>query len=77
MFLCCSLHLCGYFLSLFSFFFLLSLLVHYFEFYLHYPSSRIMAFGSTQPVTEMSLPGSKERPARKDDNLTAISEPNV
>jgi hypothetical protein len=32
------------------------------------PSSRTMALGSTQPVTEMSirnLPGSKERPERK------------
>jgi hypothetical protein len=39
-----------------------------------------MALGSTQPLTEMStrnLPGSKEQPARKADNLTAIYEPNV
>jgi hypothetical protein len=39
-----------------------------------------MALGSTQPVTEMStrnLPGSKGRPARKTDNLTAICEPIV
>jgi hypothetical protein len=31
-----------------------------------------MALGSTQPLTEMStrnLPGGKERPARKTDNL--------
>jgi hypothetical protein len=44
------------------------------------PSCRTMALGSTQPLTEMStrnLPGSKERPARKADNLTAIFEPNV
>jgi hypothetical protein len=44
------------------------------------PSSRTMALGSTQPLTEMStrnLPGSKGRPARKADNLTAICEPNI
>jgi hypothetical protein len=47
------------------------------------PSSRTMALGSTQPLTEMStrnLPvggGGKKRPARKDDNLTAICEPIV
>jgi hypothetical protein len=38
------------------------------------PSSRTMALGSTQPLTEMStrnLPGGKGRPARKAD-LTAI-----
>jgi hypothetical protein len=43
------------------------------------PSSRIMALGSTQPLTKMStrnLPGGKERPARKAD-LTAICEPTV
>jgi hypothetical protein len=37
-----------------------------------------MALGSTQPLTEMStrnLHGGKGRPARKADNLTAISEP--
>jgi hypothetical protein len=42
------------------------------------PSSRIMALGSTQPLTEMStrnLLGGKRRPARKADNLTAICEP--
>jgi hypothetical protein len=36
-----------------------------------------MALGSTQPLTKMStrnLPGGKGRPARKDDNLTAICE---
>jgi hypothetical protein len=41
------------------------------------PSSRPMAVGSTQPLTEMStrnLPGGKMRPARKADNLTAICE---
>jgi hypothetical protein len=41
------------------------------------PSSRTMALGSTQPLREMStrnLPGGKERPARKADNLTAICE---
>jgi hypothetical protein len=44
------------------------------------PSSRIMALGSTHPLTEMStrnLPGGKGRPARKADNLTAICEPIV
>jgi hypothetical protein len=43
-------------------------------------SSRTMALGSTQPLTEMSprdLPGGKGRPARKADNLTAIYEPMV
>jgi hypothetical protein len=42
------------------------------------PSSRNMALGSTQHLTEIStrnLPGGKGRPARKADNLTAISEP--
>jgi hypothetical protein len=41
------------------------------------PSSRTMALGSTQPLTEMNttnLPGGKGRPARKADNLTAICE---
>jgi hypothetical protein len=34
-----------------------------------------MALGSTQPVTEMkNLPGGKERPAHKAENLTAICE---
>jgi hypothetical protein len=39
------------------------------------PSSRTMALGSTQPLTEMStsrLPGDKGRLARKADNLTVI-----
>jgi hypothetical protein len=43
------------------------------------PSSRPMALGSTQPLTEMStrkLPEGKGRPARKAD-LTAICEPTV
>jgi hypothetical protein len=43
-------------------------------------SSRTMALGSTQPLTETStrnLPGSKKRPARKADKLAAIYEPNV
>jgi hypothetical protein len=42
-------------------------------------SSRVMALGSTQPLTEMStrnLPGTKGRPERKTD-LTAVSEPIV
>jgi hypothetical protein len=44
------------------------------------PSSRTMALGSTQPLTEMStrnLPGGKRRLAPKTDNLTAICEPIV
>jgi hypothetical protein len=44
------------------------------------PSSHTMALGSTQPLTEMNtrnLPGGKERPACKADNLTAIFEPVV
>jgi hypothetical protein len=44
------------------------------------PSSRIMALGSTQPLTEMStrnIPGGKTRPTRRADNLTAICEPIV
>jgi hypothetical protein len=43
------------------------------------PSSGIIALGSTQPLTEMSirnLPGVKGRPARKADNFTAICEPS-
>jgi hypothetical protein len=43
-------------------------------------SSRTMALGSTQPLTEMStrnLPGGKKRPARRTGNLAAIYEPNV
>jgi hypothetical protein len=42
------------------------------------PSNRTVALGSTQPLREMStrnLPGGKGWPARKADNLTAISEP--
>jgi hypothetical protein len=41
----------------------------------HWTSSRTMALGSTQPLTEIStrnLPRGKRRPARKDDNFTAI-----
>jgi hypothetical protein len=44
------------------------------------PSSRTVALGSTQHLTEMSirnLPGGKGRPAGKADNLTAICEPTV
>jgi hypothetical protein len=44
------------------------------------PSSRAMALGSTQPLTEMStrnFPGGKGRPARVADNLTAFCEPIV
>jgi hypothetical protein len=48
--------------------------------FLNFPnaSSRTMALGSTQPLTEMStrnFPGGKGRPARKADNLTALCEP--
>jgi hypothetical protein len=49
-------------------------------FNLPYTSSRTMALGSTQPLTEMStrkLPGDKKQPARRADNLAAICEPNV
>jgi hypothetical protein len=44
------------------------------------PFSCTMALGSTQPLTEVStrnLLESKEWPARRADNLTAICEPNV
>jgi hypothetical protein len=40
-------------------------------------TSRTVAQGSTQPLTEMSirdLPGGKVRPASKADSLTAICE---
>jgi hypothetical protein len=50
-------------------------------FYLPNPSSRTMALGSTQPLTEIStrnFPRGREgRPARKADNLIAICEPTV
>jgi hypothetical protein len=41
------------------------------------PSSRTIALGPTQPLTEMStrnVPGAKGWPARKAENLTAIGE---
>jgi hypothetical protein len=44
------------------------------------PSSRIIALGFTQRITEKStrnLPGGKGRPARKPDNLTAVCEPII
>jgi hypothetical protein len=44
------------------------------------PSRRTIALGSTQPLTKMStrnLSGSKGRPARKANKLTAICEPTV
>jgi hypothetical protein len=47
------------------------------DFYLLNPSSRTIALGSTQALTEMSarnLHGGKGRPARKADKLAAISE---
>jgi hypothetical protein len=34
-----------------------------------------MDLGSTQPLTEISVPGGKGRPALKADDLTAICEP--
>jgi hypothetical protein len=43
-------------------------------------SSRTMALGSTQPLTEMSttnFPGGKKWPARRADNLATICELNV
>jgi hypothetical protein len=42
------------------------------------PSSHTMALGSIQPLTELStrnLPGGKNRPARRADNLAAICVP--
>jgi hypothetical protein len=51
-----------------------------FFFSLSNPSSRTMALGSNQPLTEMStrnLPGCKKRPVRRADNLAAICEANV
>jgi hypothetical protein len=44
------------------------------------PSSRTMALGSTQPLTQMrtrNLPGGKGRPAGEAVNLNAICEPIV
>jgi hypothetical protein len=44
------------------------------------PSSRTMALGSTQFLTEMrtrNLPGGRKRPLHRDDNLAAIYEPVV
>jgi hypothetical protein len=44
------------------------------------PSSRTMALGSTQPLTETStrnLPGGKGPPAHRADNLTALCGPTV
>jgi hypothetical protein len=52
--------------------------IGYFFFNLSNPSSRIMALGSTQSLTEMSttnLPVGQGRLARKADDLTAICEP--
>jgi hypothetical protein len=52
-----------------------------FFFNLPNPSSRTMALGLTQPLTEITIPGiflgSKERLACKADNLAAICEPIV
>jgi hypothetical protein len=44
------------------------------------PSSRTMALGSTQPLTEINtrnVPGGKKRPARRADNLAASCVPDV
>jgi hypothetical protein len=44
------------------------------------PSSHTMALGLTRPVKEMStrnIPGGKELPAHKADNLTAICDQSV
>jgi hypothetical protein len=44
------------------------------------PSSRTIALGSTQPLTEMTtrnFPGGKKRLVRRADNLAANCEPNV
>jgi hypothetical protein len=41
------------------------------------PSSRTMALGSTQPLTEMNtrnIPGGKGQPVHKANNLTAVCE---
>jgi hypothetical protein len=43
-------------------------------------SSRTMALGLTQPLTNMStrnLPGSKKWPPHRADNLASVCEPNV
>jgi hypothetical protein len=43
-------------------------------------SGRTMALGSSHSLTEMStrnLPGGEKRPARRVDDLAAISKPNV
>jgi hypothetical protein len=43
-------------------------------------SSRTIALGSPQSLTEMSaknFPGGKKRPASRSDNLAAIYEPNI
>jgi hypothetical protein len=50
------------------------------DFNTHNPSSRTMALGLTQPLTEMSTknhPGNKGIQARKAENLTAICGPIV
>jgi hypothetical protein len=52
--------------------------VHFFN--LPNPSSRTMALGSTQLLTEMStrnFPAGKKRLALRADNLAAIYEPNI
>jgi hypothetical protein len=44
------------------------------------PSSRTMALGSTQPLTEMNtrnFPGGKKWPAHRVDYLAAICELNI
>jgi hypothetical protein len=54
--------------------------IGFFFFNLLNASSRPMALGPTQPLTDMSttnLPGGKGRPARKTDNLSAVCLENV
>jgi hypothetical protein len=52
------------------------------DFFFNLPnsSSRTLALGSTQPLTEMStrnFPGGKKRPARRADKLAVMYEQNV
>jgi hypothetical protein len=50
------------------------------DFFNSNPSSRTMALGSTQRLTEMStrnFPGGKKQPACSAGNLASIYEPNV
>jgi hypothetical protein len=54
--------------------------VNYFKFFWIWDAFNKIKVDEYMPLTEMStrnLPGGKGRPARKADNLTAISEPIV